>query len=103
VPETTILAPHIAQRPGVRGGRPHVQGKGVAVEHLAACLKLNWTPDEMACEYGLSLAEVYAALAFYFDHQAEIDAWLLDDERLFAEAKRMNPSLLHQKLGRLLD
>ncbi|CAA9456076.1 MAG: hypothetical protein AVDCRST_MAG02-1527 [uncultured Rubrobacteraceae bacterium] len=29
--------------------------------------------DEITSEYDLSLAEVYAALAYYFDHRDEVD------------------------------
>lgn len=29
--------------------------------------------DEISAEYDLQLSEVYAALAYYFDHQEEID------------------------------
>jgi uncharacterized protein (DUF433 family) len=29
--------------------------------------------DEIANEYDLTLAHVYAALAYYYDHQSEID------------------------------
>jgi Protein of unknown function (DUF433) len=45
------------------------------------------TADEIATKYDLSLADVYAALAFYFDHRAEIDASLREG-KAFVEALR---------------
>ena len=47
------------------------------------------------------LADVYAALAYYYDHRSEIDGSIEADEA-FAEAfRRNNPSLLKAKLNEL--
>ena len=35
--------------------------------------RLGMRPDEIASEFDLSLAEIHAALAYYFDHRGEID------------------------------
>jgi hypothetical protein len=41
------------------------------MDHLAH----GWSADEIARQHPyLSLGEVHAALGYYFDHQAEIDA-----------------------------
>ena len=55
----------------------------VAVWHES----LGKSPDEICAEYNLTLAEVHAALAYYFDHRAEIDQRLAEGEA-FAEAMR---------------
>ena len=34
--------------------------------------------DEIASEYDLTLADIYAALAYYYDHRAEIDKAIRD-------------------------
>ena len=36
-------------------------------------LRLGKSTDEICAEYDLGLAEVHAALAYYYDHQGEID------------------------------
>jgi len=41
--------------------------------------------DEIASDYGLTLANVYAALAYYFDHRVDIDKGLADGQG-FAES-----------------
>jgi hypothetical protein len=47
------------------------------------------------------LADVYAALAYYYDHRSEVDGSIEADEA-FAEAfRRNNPSLLQAKLNEL--
>jgi len=38
-----------------------------------------------------SLAKVSAAITFILEHQAEVDAYLTDQERIFAEIKTRHP------------
>ncbi len=65
----------IASDPDVRGGRPCIAGTGIRVlDIVAAMLFHDQTPAEIAEAYALSLAQVHAALAYYYEHKAEIDA-----------------------------
>ena len=71
----------------------------VVLDHLA----YGWSPEEMHYQHPhLSLAQIHAALAYYFDHQAEFDAQveagLRQAEKLAAESK---DSPLRQRLRRL--
>ena len=51
-----------------------VVGKGVTVEFLSRLLDdPQWPVERICANYGLTPAEVHAAWAFYYDHQAEID------------------------------
>jgi len=60
--------------------------------------RMGMIPDKIATEYDLTPAEVYAALAYYFDHRAEIDQSIAESEA-FVEALRENtPSILQQRL-----
>jgi uncharacterized protein (DUF433 family) len=64
----------IATSPDVRGGRPYIRGRTVTVADIViAKLYHALNADEIAAWYGLSLAEVYTALAYYYDHKDEID------------------------------
>lgn len=64
----------ITADPSVRGGRPVIAGTSIRVADIvAAKLFHNRTPDDLALDYGLTLAQVYAALAYYYEHKAEID------------------------------
>ena len=63
----------------------------------------GWSPEEMQKQFPhLSLADVYAALAYYYDHQPELDARIEQD---FQEAERMRaeagPSAIADKLRAL--
>jgi hypothetical protein len=60
---------------------------------------MGQSADEIATDYGLSLAEVYASLAYYYDHQAEIDKDIQESEA-FVEALRQEiPSKVTRKLN----
>ena len=64
----------ITKNPAVRGGRPCIAGTGLRVTDLVmANLFHGRTPDEIAADYELSLAQVHAALAYYYQHKGELD------------------------------
>jgi uncharacterized protein (DUF433 family) len=72
---TTDIGTLITTTPEVRGGRPCVTGTGVTVQRIVGWYKLGLTPEQIADELGhLSLAQVYAALAFYHANRDEIEA-----------------------------
>jgi|SRR5712692_12013347 len=71
----TILSINlIASNPKVRGGRPCIAGTGLRVIDVAiASIYHLQSPDEIAAGFGVSLARVYAALAYYYEHKDELD------------------------------
>jgi uncharacterized protein (DUF433 family) len=77
----------ITSTPGVVGGRPCVAGTRVPVRSIALSYKQGYLPEEIVQQYErLSIAQVYAALAYYHANQAEIDA---DIAREAAEYERL--------------
>jgi uncharacterized protein (DUF433 family) len=93
---------HIDATPGVCGGKPRVAGHRIRVLDIVVCHeRQDMSPDEIVSAYpGITLADVYAALAYYFDHRDEIRRDI-DEERRFAEeVNRGTPSLLEEKLQR---
>lgn len=72
--DTIISINLISTNPKVRNGRPCIAGTTIEVSTIAlAKIMQMQTPDEIASDYGLTLAQVYAALAYYYDHKTEID------------------------------
>ena len=73
----------ISRRPDIRGGRPCLAGTGVSVRRIVQWHNVGQIPEEIVQTFGghLSLAQVYAALAYYYANQAEIDADLEADDR----------------------
>ena len=97
-----ILIQHIEITPGVRGGKPRLAGSRITVTDIVIMhLKLGQSVDEIATEYNLSLAGIHAALAYYYDHQAEIDRQVTEDEAFAAAFQQQNPSKLQAKLRQL--
>jgi len=95
----TILA-HVAVTPGVVGGKPRIAGHRITVQDIAVWHeRLGLSADEIATEYALSLADVYAALAYYYDHREEIDQAIRADEEFIAALRQRSPSKLSAKLG----
>lgn len=64
----------ITSNPKVRNGRPCIAGTGLRVtDIMMASIYHMQTPDELAVGFGISLAQVHAALAYYYEHQTELD------------------------------
>ena len=58
----------------VRGGRPYILGTSVTVADVAIVkIYHGQNADGLADWFGLTLPQVYAALAYYYDHKAEMD------------------------------
>jgi uncharacterized protein (DUF433 family) len=74
----------IVQDPKIRSGRPILAGTGVTVHSIVIRYKRGLTPEEIADQFGhLSLAQVYAALAYYHANREEIETDLAEDEKLY--------------------
>jgi uncharacterized protein (DUF433 family) len=105
-PETVvpILGEYIAVKPGYCGGKPHILGHRIKVQHIAFWHeRRGLTPEEIVVTYpSLSLPAVFAALAYYHGHRLEIDADIDADERFVAEMKaKAGASKLQEKLAAL--
>ena len=96
------LDDHIELTADTAGGKPRIRGRRVTVQDIAVWHeRLGKSADEIAAQYDVTLADVYAALAYYFDHREEIDARMTED-RAFVEVLRgQTPSLRDQKLRSL--
>lgn len=82
---TPIDYKHIISDPEVYGGRPIVAGHRIAVIDVALWTRQGMTPEQITREFPLTLAEVHAALTYYYDHQAELDSQLERDEARLAD------------------
>jgi uncharacterized protein (DUF433 family) len=92
---------HIEKTPGVCGGRARITGHRVRVMDVAVLHeKRGLSPEEIVHQYpGITLADVYAALAYYFDHRAEIEDEFRKDEEAVQELLARHPSKVRAKLN----
>lgn len=67
---------HVSVDPEVCGGAPCVGGSRVPVRVLGAYSQQGITPTQLAGEYfpWLSLAEVFGALTYYYDHLPQVES-----------------------------
>ena len=83
----TDIGELITRSPEIREGRPRIAGTGVTVHRIAGWYKLGLSPEEIAADFGhLSLAQVYAALAYYHLNREEIEAYLASEEADYERA-----------------
>ena len=72
---------HITQVAGVCGGKACIDDTRVRVNNVAYLAKTGRMPDQILGFYPqLSLGQVHAALAYYYDHREEIEKELTDEE-----------------------
>lgn len=90
-----VLVQHIEKTPGVVGGKARIAGTRITVQNVAIWHeRMGMSADEIASEFSLSLADIHAALAYYFDHRVEIDDAIRQDESFVQELQKRTPSLL---------
>ena len=71
---TTDIGTLIVRKPEICGGRPSIEGSRITVRHIVIEYRSGMTPEEILEDKPhLSLAKIYAALAYYHANKAEID------------------------------
>ena len=69
-----IKYPYIISNPGIAGGRPVIEGTRITVNCIAGYYQLGMSIDEILDSLRhLTPSQVHSALAYYFDHQDEIN------------------------------
>ena len=65
---------YIVQRSGVRSGHPIVEGTRIGVHDVVAMTKTGASVEEVVASFPrLTRAQVYECLAYYEDHQGELE------------------------------
>jgi type III restriction enzyme len=65
---------YIVKRLGVRSGHPIVEGTRIGVHDVVAMTKTGASIDEVVASFPrLTRAQVYECLAYYEDHQGDLD------------------------------
>ena len=92
---STDIQSFIISTPELKHGRPRIAGTGITVHRIAIWYKLGHSPEEIAYQYEhLTLAQVYAALAYYHANRDEIESDIAADE---LEADRIEQMYLETK------
>ncbi len=87
-----LIYPHIVKEPGKPARLEHHARTRVAMI-VADYLWRGWSAEEIARQYSyLTLAEVHAAMTYYFDHRQEIEDELVTEYREVEEWKKAHPT-----------
>jgi uncharacterized protein (DUF433 family) len=55
------------------GGAPRIDGRRIGVHHIAErVLDAGESPEQVAADYDLDIADVYRALVYYYDNSEEM-------------------------------
>jgi uncharacterized protein (DUF433 family) len=90
---------HIESSPDICGGKPRVVGSRIRVQDIVVWHeRMGLSADEIVSRWPqLTLAGVYAALAYYHDHRPEIDAQMEAGGKLVEELRSLYPSKIQGK------
>ena len=95
-----VIREHIVSTPETCGGKPRIAGSRIRVKDVVIWhVYQGMSPAEIVSKWPhLTLASVYAALAFYYDRREELNAEIAADQAWYEERKANHPSLLQEKL-----
>jgi len=55
------------------GGAPRIEGRRIGVHHIAKrVVDAGESPEQVAADYDLAIADVYRALTYYYDNRDEM-------------------------------
>jgi len=94
---TAVISEHIQITPGVCGGKPRIAGRRIRVQDIAVAYEQQgMTPAAIVEDYtpSISLADVHAALAYYYEHPEDIRQQNQADEEFVAKMAVATPSFL---------
>jgi uncharacterized protein (DUF433 family) len=88
---TTTEYKYIVKDDKILGGEPIIKGTRTSVRAIVENWRLGLSPEEIVIHMPhLTLAQVFEALSYYSDHQAEINDYI---EKNQIPADKIHPSL----------
>ncbi len=68
--------PYIVRDSTIYDGEPIVEGTRTGVRHIILLFQQGKDPEEIAYTQHLSLAQVYDAISYFYDNEAEIEHYI---------------------------
>src|SRR3990170_9132436 len=95
-----VIREHIEVVHGAGGPKPRIAGHRIRVQDIVVWHeKLGMSPDEIVHDHPtITLADVYAALSYYWDHRDEIERAIKEEQALANELRKRDIGPLRQKL-----
>jgi uncharacterized protein (DUF433 family) len=85
---TIPLDAHIVSTPGIMGGEPRLRGRRIRVKDIVMWYEYcGRSADEISAHFGIGLAEVYVALAYYHAHGSALRARWAEQKQFLNQLK----------------
>ena len=92
----TALSRYVTQNSEILNGEPIIKGTRTSVRAIVSLWQMGIMPEEILNHLPhLTLAQVFDALSFYLDHQAEIDDYI--------DRNRVPDDLVHPAVKAVLN
>jgi uncharacterized protein (DUF433 family) len=100
VTDVDVSTEHIEIVEGARGPKPCIRGTRIRVRDVVGWYyELKWSADEIIEQIPhIAHADIFAALAYYWDHRDELDQKWAADDAWVDEMMRLHPGRLQEKL-----
>ena len=94
--ESAVPNEFISRTPDICGGAAVIAGTRIRVSHIAFRYERErQSPDDIVQAYPhLTLAQVHAALSYYYSHREDIDKEIAAGDELLTNARFRHPSKL---------
>lgn len=105
LPATTADRVRIVLTPGTCGGKARIDGHRIKVADVAIWYERSgMSPDDLVSAYpSLTLSDVHAALAYYYEHRDRIDAEIGAGEAFADQLRAGQPSIFDVARSRRAD
>jgi len=100
-----IRHPYISIDKKIRGGEPVIAGTGIRVLDIAIRYEImGMSPEDIIVALPhLNLSQIHDALSYYYEHKDEIDKRWKDTIKNTDTLKKIYPSILEKKIGKIKD
>ncbi|TME06913.1 MAG: DUF433 domain-containing protein [Chloroflexi bacterium] len=71
--------PYIVRDSAIYGGEPIVEGTRTGVRHIILLFQSGKDPEEIANSQRITLAQVYDAISYFYDNEAEITHYIRNE------------------------
>ena len=90
---------HINKDPKVCGGNACIDGTRIRVMDIVCLLQEGHVPEQMVNVFSarLTLGQVHAALAYYYDHRDEIEEAFAEEDEIDADTERRRAEFLKRR------
>jgi uncharacterized protein (DUF433 family) len=91
------IYPHVGSDAEIAAGKPIIIGTRITVRCIAAYYQMGMSADEILTTLShLTPSQIHSALAYYFDHQEEVDTDLAESSDVEFWKSQIVPHLIRK-------